>query len=76
MIEELDSSAAYTVCAKDDSCPLGAFGDLTATAWYHDGVHYCVEKGLMHGISADKFLPDGSVTRAQLVTFLWRAFSK
>ena len=72
VIEELDSSAAYTVCAKDDSCPLGAFGDLTATAWYHDGVHYCVEKGLMHGISADKFLPDGSVTRAQLAAILWR----
>ena len=72
VIEELDSSAAYTVCAKDDSCPIGAFGDLTAAAWYHDGVHYCVEKGLMHGISADKFLPDGSVTRAQLVTILWR----
>ena len=72
VIEELDSSVAYTVCAKDDSCPLGAFGDLTATAWYHDGVHYCVEKGLMHGISADKFLPDGSVTRAQLAAILWR----
>ena len=72
VIEELDGSAAYTVCAKDDSCPLGAFGDLTATAWYHDGVHYCIEKGLMHGISADKFLPDGSVTRAQLAAILWR----
>ena len=72
VIEELDSSAAYTVCAKDDSCPLGAFGDLTATAWYHDGIHSCVEKGLMHGISADKFLPDGSVTRAQLAAILWR----
>ena len=72
VIEELDSSAAYTVCAKDDSCPLGAFGDLTATAWYHDGVHYCLENGLMRGVSGGKFLPDGSTTRAQLVTILWR----
>lgn len=72
VIEELDSSAAYTVCAKDDSCPLGAFGDLTATAWYHDGVHYCIENGLMRGVSGGKFLPDGSTTRAQLVTILWR----
>ena len=72
VIEALDSSAAYTVCAKDDSCPLGAFDDLTATAWYHDGVHYCLENGLMRGVSADKFLPDGSTTRAQLVTILWR----
>ena len=72
VIEELDSSAAYTVCAKDDSCPLGAFGDLTAAAWYHDGVHYCLENGLMRGVSGGKFLPDGSATRAQLVTVLWR----
>ena len=72
VIEELDSSAAYTVCAKDDSCPIGAFGDLTAAAWYHDGVHYCLENGLMRGASGGKFLPDGSTTRAQLVTILWR----
>lgn len=72
VIEELDSSAAYTVCAKDDSCPIGAFGDLTAAAWYHDGVHYCLENGLMRGVSGGKFLPDGSATRAQLVTILWR----
>ena len=72
VIEELDSSAAYTVCAKDDSCPLGAFGDLTAAAWYHDGVHYCLENGLMRGVSGGKFLPDGSTTRAQIVTILWR----
>lgn len=72
VIEELDSSAAYTVCAKDDSCPLGAFGDLTAAAWYHDGVHYCLENDLMRGVSGGKFLPDGSTTRAQLVTILWR----
>lgn len=72
VIEELDSSAAYTVCAKDDSCPLGAFGDLTAAAWYHDGVHYCLENGLMQGVSGGKFLPDGSTTRAQLVMILWR----
>ena len=72
VIEELDSGAAYTVCAKDDTCPLAAFGDLTATAWYHDGVHYCLENGLMQGVSATSFLPDGSTTRAQLVTVLWR----
>ena len=72
VIEELDSSAAYTVCAKDDTCPLAAFGDLTATAWYHDGVHYCIENGLMQGVSAKSFLPNGSTTRAQLVTILWR----
>lgn len=72
VIEELDSSAAYTVCAKDDSCPIWPFADAAPTAWYHDGVHYCLENGLMRGVSGGKFLPDGSTTRAQLVTILWR----
>ena len=72
VIEELDSSAAYTVCAKDDSCPLGLFADAAPTAWYHDGVHYCIENGLMQGVSTASFLPNGSTTRAQLVTILWR----
>ena len=72
VIEELDSSAAYTVCAKDDSCPIWPFADAAPTAWYHDGVHYCFENGLMRGVSGGKFLPDGSTTRAQLVTILWR----
>ena len=72
VIEELDSSAAYTVCAKDDSCPLGLFADAAPTAWYHAGVHYCIENGLMQGVSTASFLPNGSTTRAQLVTILWR----
>ena len=72
VIEELDSSAAYTVCAKDDTCPIWPFADAAPTAWYHDGVHYCLENGLMRGVSGGKFLPDGITTRAQLVTILWR----
>ena len=67
-----ETNIGYRACRRDDSCPIWPFADAAPTAWYHDGVHYCVEKGLMHGISADKFLPDGSVTRAQLVTILWR----
>ena len=72
VIEELDSSAAYTVCPKDNTCPIWPFADAVSTAWYHDGVHYCLENGLMRGVSGGKFLPDGSTTRAQLVTILWR----
>ena len=62
----------YAACAKDNTCPLSAYADLVSTAWYHDGVHYCIENGLMQGVSTAKFLPDGSTTRAQLVTILWR----
>ena len=67
-----ETTAGYRVCRRDDACPIWSFADAAPTAWYHDGVHYCIEKGLMHGISADKFLPDGNVTRAQLAAILWR----
>lgn len=67
-----ETHTGYRTCRRDDTCPIWPFADAAPTAWYHDGVHYCIEKGLMHGISADKFLPDGSVTRAQLAAILWR----
>ena len=59
-------------CAKDEKCPLSAFADLDPTAWYHDGVHYCLESGLMQGTGHEKFSPDAEITRAMLVTMLYR----
>ncbi len=59
-------------CSMGSDCPLTGYGDLTPTAWYHDGVHYCIENGLMQGVSTTEFQPDGPATRAQLVTILWR----
>lgn len=62
----------YRTCRKDSTCPIEPYTDAVNTAWYHDGVHFCLESGLMAGVSAASFLPDGSVTRAQVVTILWR----
>ena len=59
-------------CPQDSTCPIWPFADAVPSAWYHDGVHYCVESGLMRGVSAAEFLPDAGTTRAQLVTILWR----
>lgn len=59
-------------CSMGDDCPLCGFGDLDSGAWYHDGVHYCLEKGLMQGFSDGLFRPDGDTTRAQLAMILWR----
>ena len=59
-------------CKKDGDCPLAAYPDLAATAWYHDGIHYCLENGLMQGVPGGAFQPGGDTTRAQLVTILWR----
>ena len=67
-----ETNIGYRTCRRDNACPIWPFADAAPTAWYHDGVHYCLENGLMRGASGGKFLPDGSTTRAQLVTILWR----
>ena len=48
------------------------FTDVGADAWYRDDVQYVYDKGLMTGTTADRFAPNGSMTRAMLVTVLWR----
>jgi len=50
-----------------------AFGDVAADAYYYDAVVWAAGKGITNGTSATKFSPDASCTRAQMVTFLWRA---
>lgn len=49
------------------------FMDVKQSDWYHSAVKYTFEKNLMNGISDKEFLPDGTMTRAMLVTVLWRA---
>ena len=65
-----------TVCgAKDpDAQPAEPviFTDVAEKAWYHDAVEYAVTNGLMKGVGNGKFDPEGSMTRAMLVTVLWR----
>ena len=65
-----------TVCgAKDpDNQPAEPviFTDVSQKAWYYDAVDYAVTNNLMNGIGNGKFDPEGSMTRAMLVTVLWR----
>ena len=49
-----------------------SFSDVADTAWYADAVKYAYENGLMTGVSESEFAPDGTATRAQIVTILWR----
>ena len=70
--DKTEKTTGYRTCLKEGTCPIWPFTDAVPSAWYHDGVHYCIENGLMQGVSTAKFLPDGSTTRAQLVTILWR----
>ena len=49
------------------------FTDVPAGQYYYKAVLWAVEKGVTKGTSADKFSPDSTCTRAQIVTFLYRA---
>ena len=49
------------------------FTDVPTSAYYYDAVLWAVENGVTEGTSATTFSPDMSCTRAQMVTFLWRA---
>ena len=50
-----------------------SFSDVSISAYYYDAVMWAVENGVTAGTSATTFSPDVSCTRAQMVTFLWRA---
>ena len=58
--------AGVAGCPRDESCPLAAFGDLEVHAWYHDGVHFCLEEGLMAGYGDGIFAPDDALSRGML----------
>ena len=53
--------------------PGTTFTDVPAGAYYEEAVGWAVEKGITKGTSDSTFTPDGVCTRAQAVTFLWRA---
>ncbi|MBQ4566081.1 MAG: S-layer homology domain-containing protein, partial [Oscillospiraceae bacterium] len=51
---------------------FNGFIDVPGNVWYSDAVEYAVENGLFNGMSKNTFEPDTSMTRAMLVTVLWR----
>lgn len=52
---------------------VNPFTDVAANAYYCDAVLWAVANGVTNGTTATTFSPDVTVTRAQMVTFLWRA---
>ncbi len=50
-----------------------SFADIEETSYYYDAVVWAVENGITNGVSATEFAPEAVCTRAQVVTFLWRA---
>ncbi|MCL2226292.1 MAG: S-layer homology domain-containing protein [Oscillospiraceae bacterium] len=54
--------------------PLGEpqFGDITPSAWYHEAVAYVYDGGIMSGFPDGTFGPEQALTRAEIVTILYR----
>ena len=57
---------------KTAGCPSTNFTDVEENGWYHTGVDFMVRNGFMNGVADDAFDVDGNLTRAQLVTILYR----
>ncbi len=68
----LTADCTFTIRFKEEICVSAPFIDVDQTQWYHSGIDFVVQNGLFNGISATEFSPDGTMTRAMLVTVLYR----
>ena len=57
----------------DDNTMLNFFTDVHAEDYYYDAVLWAAQEGVTGGTSDTLFAPNAGCTRAQAVTFLWRA---
>jgi len=57
----------------EDNSMLNFFYDVPNGAYFYEAVKWAVENGITTGVGNDLFAPEQSCTRAQIVTFLWRA---
>ncbi|MGN0962807.1 MAG: leucine-rich repeat protein [Clostridia bacterium] len=60
------------VCDGGAACPSRKFIDVNTNEWYHLYVDYAVTNGLFNGTGSNTFEPQTAMTRAMLVTVLWR----
>lgn len=65
----------YVYIPAEGESPAAAFQDVKTGSYYYDSVVWAVEHTpqITNGIDASHFAPNASCTRAQMVTFLWRA---
>ena len=57
----------------EDNSMLNFFVDVPADAYYYDAVLWAAKNGITGGVDDTHFAPNATCTRAQVVTFLWRA---
>lgn len=63
-----------TVLTEEPVVPfVNPYQDVAENAWYYEAVQYTAQNKLMNGMGNDKFAPEAKMTRAMLVTVLYRA---
>ena len=67
------SKVEIKVTFMEDNSVLNFFYDVPNDAYYYEAVKWAAENGITGGISSSLFAPNQPCTRAQIVTFLWRA---
>ncbi len=76
MVDKADQPVTVKVTFKEEEqvhvCPSEKYTDVNTEAWYHEGVDFAIENGLMVGKADGIFDPDGITTRAEMVTILYR----
>ncbi len=70
--ERIPATGEDKPCDGGANCPSQQFTDVNATKWYHSAVDFAVTRGLFNGTGDGHFSPENSMTRAMLVTVLWR----
>jgi|GEM_PF-4659096 len=68
------SKSKFTITAKftKDQAWINPFKDVGEGDWFYDAVAFVSAEGLMYGTSEDTFSPEAPMTRAMIVTILWR----
>lgn len=72
---DLNVGGSATIEILDDFVPLASLPltDVPSGAYYYDAVIWAAMNGITDGKTAHRFAPDDPCTRAETVTFLWRA---
>ncbi len=71
--EDWADFGGYVFISENIAPPVIHFGDVPDGVWYADAVAWALENGVTVGTSESTFSPNNTCTRAQIVTFLWRA---
>ncbi len=74
--ENPSASPAGNPSAVLSAAVTSRFSDVPEGAWYAEAVEYCRQNDIMNGVSDTAFAPEDTLTRAMLVTILWRQAQK